>query len=383
MHFLTDEQMQFKNELRRFVDAEMRPAAAELDRSAAYPAALFARLGQLGYLDAAFLSDSSETRYNALEGTIIIEEVSRGLASLGLIISPQFQCCDVISMVGSDALKREVLAPARRGEALLAFALTEASGGSDALGIDTTALRSGDHWVLNGTKCWITSAGVADGYIVGARTSAFGRSRSVSLFYVPASAPGLHVFERKQMMGMRSSPMGMIAFEDCVIPADYILGAENDAYRLIKPMLNEGRLDMAAIAVGIGQAALEASVHYTSSIGQYGRSLSSYQSISFSVADMFTKITTSRNSLYHVASLFDAHRPCSTEAAALKLFATESCCEVCNAARQIHGASGLSQPSEVERLFRDSQMLTTAEGTSEICKIVISNAMYSHRPENY
>lgn len=380
MYYLTEAQEQLRRALRQFVDEELRPVAAELDRAEAYPAALYARLGQLGYLDAAFLSDSRETHYNALEGTLIVEEVSRGLASLGLIIIPSIQCCDVISMAGSDALRREVLAPARRGEKLLAFALTEASGGSDALGIDTTALPHGNSWVLNGTKCWITNAGVADGYVVGARTSSLGRSRSVSLFYVPADAPGLRAEPRKEMLGMRSSPMGNVTFTDCVIPAENLLGTENDAYRLIKPMLNEGRLDMAAIAAGISQAALEASIHYTSSVGQYGRSLASYQSIAFSIAEMYAKIAAARNSLYHVAALFDARRPCSVEAAALKLTATESCCEICAAARQIHGAAGLSREREVERLFRDAQMLTTAEGTSEICKIVISNAMYSHGP---
>lgn len=383
MLFLSDEQLAFKKELRDFTDAEIRPAAGELEKSGAFPRTLYTRLGSLGYLDANFALGRPGAKHNVLEGVIIIEEISRGLASLGLIISPHVQCCDLVATAGSENLRREVLQPALRGEKLLAFALSEESGGSDALGIDTTAVRSGESWILNGKKCWITNAGVADGYVVGAKSPASGRSRSVSLFYVDRSAPGFSVCEQDSMVGMHNSPTGSILLDDCVIPADCLIGSENDAYPLIKTLLNVGRLNMAAVALGIAQAAMEASIAYTSTIGQYGRSLSSYQAIAFMVADMYTKITAARNSLYHVASLFEAGKPATTEVAALKLYATEMCCEVCKTARQVHGANGLKTGSEVERCFRDAQLLTIAEGSSEICRIVVSNALYRAKPGEY
>lgn len=383
MLFLSDEQLAFKKELRDFTDAEIRPAAGELEKDGAFPRTLYTRLGSLGYLDANFALGRAGAKHNVVDGVIIIEEISRGLASLGLNISPHVQCCDLVATAGSEALRREVLQPALRGEKLFAFALSEESGGSDALGIDTMAVRSGDNWIINGKKCWITNAGMADGYIVGAKSPASGRSRSVSLFYVDKSAPGFSVCESDRMIGMHNSPTGSVLFDDCVIPADYLIGPENDAYPLIKTLLNVGRLNMAAVALGIAQAAMEASIAYTSTIGRYGRSLSSYQAIAFMVADMYTKITTARNSLYHVASLFEAGKPVTTEVAALKLYATEMCCEVCKSARQVHGANGLKAGSEVERCFRDAQLLTIAEGSSEICRIVVSNALYRSKPGEY
>ncbi len=383
MLILSDKELALKNEVRSFTEAEIRPAAAELDRSGAFPRSLYAKLGEAGYLDASFALGRAGARYNALEGSIIIEEISRGLASLGLIVSPHYQCCDLIAAAGSAALRARALPDAIAGRKVLAFALSEDSGGSDALGIDTTAVRTPDGWILNGKKCWITNAGVADGYVVAAKSPASGRSRSVSLFYVDSSAPGFSAMENDRMVGMRSSPMGSILLDDCLIPADCLIGPENDAYPLIKVLLNVGRIDMAAIAVGVSQAAMEAAIGFTSTIGQYGRSLSSYQAISFAVADMYTKITASRSSLYHTACLLQAGRPVTTESAALKLYATEMCCDVCKSARQVHGANGLKGGSEIERCFRDAQMLTVAEGTSEICRIVVSNALYRAKPCEY
>ncbi len=375
MFLLTKEQEKLKRELQEFVDYEILPVATELDIRGGFPHELFSRIGKMGYLDAEFEYIGSGARYSALEGAMIIEELSRGLASLGLIISPQYQCTELIAYCGTETLKKQVVEPARRGEILLAFAISEERGGSDALGVDTIAVKDGGRWILTGKKCWVTNAGFADGYIVTAKSPSAERSRSMSMFYIPKDSPGLTVIENRNMIGLNNSPMGHIILDECPIPGYCLVGEENVGYPFIKPLLNEGRLDMAAVAVGISQAALDYSTTCAGRIGLYGRSLASYQGVSFPIADMYTKTLMARNSMYTVASMMANGLPHTRDAAALKLFATESAFETAKAACQIHGAYGLSAQSGVDRLFRDAHMLTVAEGTSEICRIVISGGL--------
>lgn len=375
MFLLTKEQQKLRAELREFVDHEVCPVATELDNRGGFPHELYARIGKMSYLDAEFEYIGSGAKYGSLEGAIIIEELSRGLASLGLIISPHYQCTEVIACCGTETLKKKVIEPARRGELLFAFAISEERGGSDALGVDTIAVKDGSRWILTGKKCWITNAGIADGYIVTAKSPSAERSRSMSMFFVPKDSPGLTVVENRSMIGLNNSPMGHIILDECSIPDYCLVGEENVGYPLIKPLLNEGRLDMAAVAVGISQAALDDSVSFAGRVGLYGRSLASHQGVSFPIADMYTKTLMARNSLYTVASVMAAGMPHTRDVAALKLFATESAFATCKAACQIHGAHGLSAQSSVDRLFRDAHMLTVAEGTSEICRIVISGGL--------
>lgn len=375
MFLLSKEQEKLRSELREYVDAEILPLAAEMDFRGGFPYEQFAYIGRQGYLDAEFEYTGSGARYGSTEGTIIIEELSRGLASLGLAVIPHYQCKELIAYCGTDILKKELIEPARRGETVFALALSEERGGSDAMGVDTIAVKDGSRWILNGKKCWITNVGAASGYIVTAKSPSAERSRSMSMFYVSRNSPGLKIEEHRGMTGLRNSPMGSIVLDDCAIPDHCLIGQENSAYPLLKPLLNEGRLEIAAVAVGISQAALETALKRAGKSGLYGRSLSSYQGISFPIADIYTKTMLARNSLYSVAALMANALPHTRDAAALKLFATEACCEICKTACQICGASGLSAGSDADRLFRDAHMLTVAEGTSEICRIVVSNGL--------
>ncbi len=376
MFQLNEQQKKLRQELRDFVDHEILPHAAAHEQSKAFPKDLFRRLGELGYLDLVFYHQRPGARYDCVESMIILEEIARGLPSMALSMSPHVQCMNLIALYGTESLRERVLPGALRGNAPLGFALSEAIGGSDALGIDTVAAHDGDAWILNGEKCWITSAGVASGYIIAAKSATSGRSRDVSLFYVDASTPGLEDGERAMLTGMNNSPTGIIRLNNCRIPADCLVGRENDAYGLLKVLLNEGRLDMAALGVGVAQGAMECAIRHSSRSGRYGRNLASYQGISFQVARMYEKIFVARSTLYHVASLFDSQERVSMEVAALKLFASEMCCSVTRAAVQVHGARGLKQYSDVERYFRDAQMLTIGEGSSEVCQIVISGKLY-------
>ncbi|MEG1789612.1 MAG: acyl-CoA dehydrogenase family protein [Oscillospiraceae bacterium] len=384
MFLLTEEQIRLKKEIRTFVDREIKPRAMELDRSGEYPRDLVRRVGELGYCALPFSPEFGGNGLGALEGLIFIEEISRGLASLGLIFcAHMFQCCYALADGISERQSRDWFKPSIACDKLLAFALSENSGGSDALGIDTIATRTHEGWSLSGSKVWITNASVADGYIVGARTTVNSRNRDVSLFYVDANSPGLEASEREKLIGLNNSPTGCVRFNNCTIPADAIIGNENDGYKLIKNALNCGRLALAAVAIGIAQDAMELALKFSGERGNFGRAIASYQGVSFPIAEMYTNISLARNMLYHAADLAGSGGRSTMEIAALKLFSTEMCQEVCRQSVLIHGGRGYSKDYDAERLLRDSQLLTTAEGTSQICKIVISNGLFNSSPEQY
>ena len=383
MFQLTQQQKDLRKELRAFVDKEIIPQAEALDASREFPRKIFKLLGKMGYLDLSFYNLRPRARYGSIESMIVMEEIARGLPSMTLSMSAHVQGMNLIDLYGSDSLRARVVSKALNGDILLGFAITETSGGSDALCIDTKASFEGDGWILNGEKCWITNAGVADGYIVAAKSALSGRYRDVSLFYVDASTPGLDDSLQVPLTGMNNSPTGTIRLDHCKVPADCLVGRENDAYGLMKILLNEGRLDMAALAVGMAQGAMECAIRYTGSNGRFGRNLSSYQGVSFQVARMYEKIFMTRNSLYAVADMFQNQQRATMEVAALKLFSSEMCIEVCRSSVQLHGARGLSQYTDVERYMRDCQMLTIAEGSSEVCQIVISGKLYHAEPGEY
>lgn len=376
MYLFTREQQELKETVRKFVQEEVIPVASELDRSGTFPAHLLKRCGTLGFTAKALTEQYG--RFDAVSACIIMEELARGLGSLALTICPHYQVCDILQEAGSEELKNTVLPQGHSLDKLFAYALSEASGGSDALSIDTTAYCNGKEWVLNGSKMWITNAGVANGYLVAARTNTATRNRDVTLFYIDANTPGLFIEEREPLIGLNSLPHCTITMRDCRVPLSHLIGTENNGYRILKPTLYFGRLSVSAIALGIAKRALELSIQYATVTGKYGRTLTSYQGLSFMLAEMYSKITVCRSGLYHAASLYDLRSSkLSAEVAAVKLLTTEYACDICKSARQIHGANGLSKKYEVERCFRDVQTLTIAEGTSEICKNIISNVITS------
>ena len=383
MFQLTQQQKELRKEVRAFVDKVIMPQTEALDASREFPRELFKLLGEAGYLDLSFYHLRPDAKHGTIESMIILEEIARGLPSLALSMSPHVQCMNLIALHGSRSLRDRIIPAALSGDVLLGFAITEPSGGSDALCIDTNAANTGDGWVLNGVKCWITSAGAATGYIVAAKSSLSDRYRDVNLFYVDASTPGLDDTHRVPLTGMSNSPTGTVRLNNCKIPADCLVGQENNAYGLIKVLLNEGRLDMAALAVGMAQGAMEHAIKHTSSSGRFGRNISSYQGVSFQVARMYEELFMARNSLYAVADMFQNQQRVALEVAALKLFASEMCIKVCRSSVQLHGAKGLSQYTDVERYWRDCQMLTIGEGSSEVCQIVISNKLYHAEPGEY
>lgn len=382
MFMLTEDQIRLRNEIRKFVDSEISPVAMEYDHSGKFPIDIINRMKTLGYCSLPFDKALGGAGLGVTEGVIFLEEISRGLGSLGFTMAAHtLQCCYALADGVTPEQKREWLIPAIACEKLLAFALSEESGGSDVLGVNTMATQKSDCWFLNGSKCWITNVGVADGYIVGARTSANSRNRSVSLFYVDAHAEGLEVCERDNMLGLNNSPTGTIKFHNCRIPHDALIGNENEGYQCIKKILKCGRLALGAVAVGIAQKAMEYAVEFTGKRYSFERPISSYQGVSFPIAEMYTKITLTRNMVYHAAALIGTKQHTSAEIAALKLYSSEMCQEVCSSSLMLLGGRGYNKSREIERLLRDSLALTIAEGTSQICKLIISNAVYNSAPE--
>ena len=373
MYMFNESQKALRDKVGRFVREEVMPQAQELDRSGAFPTQLIKRCGELGFMSSELMTDG---RYRASDMCVIFEELARGSASLALALVPHALAFEIMNNVVSESLKAEVIEPGFALNKLIAYAISEESGGSDVLGINTTAIRLGDEWVINGSKSWITASGKADGYLIAARTALTGRSRDISLFYVDAQTEGLTADTGSPMIGLNSCPTGRLSFRSCRIPEGNMIGEENKGYSLLKPTLQLGRLAVSSIAAGIAGRALELANDYSTATGKYGRNLSSYQGIAFMLAEMYAKLSASRCMLYCAAGQYDAkERGTAADVAAAKLMSTEFACEICKSARQIHGANGLSDDFEVDRCFRDAQMLTIAEGTSEICKIIISNAV--------
>lgn len=375
MYQLNKEQLEYKKKLRNFVDDELIPMANALDASEKFPSEIIKKLGTLGFFKTSFSSPEDTTCGNAIETVILFEELSRGLTALGLILAPHFQGIALLASYASDTLRSSYLDAAFSGDVLFSYAITEESGGTNALDISTTATKNGDSWILNGKKCWVTNAGIADGYFILAQTAIASKRRSLSFFFVEKGTPGLVFKKKEKMIGCSNSIMGTIELNQCSISLDHLIGTENEGYMLMKQSLNHGRLAIAAAAIGTAHRALELCIHYASWKEFYGRKLYSHQGISFPIAEMYAEISACKNMLYHTAGLCDLKESFTADAAALKILANTTCMQICQKSQEIHGAFGLSKDSEIERCLRDSHMLSTAEGTLSACKMTVSSAL--------
>lgn len=382
MYKLTQEQTEFQKNIRNYVDKEIIPKANALDISGKFPRSILEQCGELGFLNTSF-SVNTLSSGSATNTAILLEEISRGLGSLGLILCPHFQGISLIESYGTKELKEKILSPALQGKKIFSYAISEENSGTNALDISTTAVRDGDEWIINGKKCWITNAGVADGFFINAQTAFGSKRRSMSFFYIDSETKGVFFYEKNNMTGCNNSVMGTIELKNCRIPVDHLIGIENEGYSLMKNSLNQGRIGIGAVAVGIARRSLELAVNFSTSREYYGRKLFSHQGISFPIAEIFAQITSSKNMLYHVAALCESGDNYSVEAAALKMFANEMCSKACSKAQEIHGAYGLSRESEIERCVRDSYMLTAAEGTISACKMSIASALQNSSINQY
>lgn len=373
---LTEEQRLIRETARSYASEHITPFAAQWDRDATFPAEALRGLAKLGFYGMLVPEQHGGCDIGYVAAALVLEEIGVADAACSTIVSVTNSVgCMPLLQYGTAQQQRDFLAPLARGEKLAAFCLTEPQAGSDASGLKTRAQARGGDYVLNGTKQFITSGKNADIAIVFAVTDPAAGKRGISAFIVPTDTPGYRVASVETKMGQRASDTCQIAFEDCVVPAQNLLGEEGQGYKIALGNLEGGRIGIAAQCVGIARAALEAATLYSREREAFAKPLSEHQAVAFKLADMATQIEAARQLTLHAAALKDAGAPCLSEASMAKLFASEIAERVCSDAIQIHGGYGYLQDFPVERFYRDVRACQIYEGTSEVQKMVISRAL--------
>lgn len=377
---LTAEQELIRRTLREFAEREIAPRARHTDESGEFPAATFAQMGKLGLMGLPFPEAYGGAGVDTLSTAIAIEEVARACGSTALAYAAHLGLGTApIFMFGNEEQKRRFLVPAARGEYLGAFGLTEPQAGSDAGATRTTAVLEGDEWRINGQKMWITNAPMAGHLIVTALTDRDKGKKGISALIVPQGTPGLSFGKHEPKMGLRGSVSTAVLLEDVRVPQENLLGERGRGFTQFLAVLDGGRIGIGAMALGLAQGAYEAAVRYARERESFGRPIGAHQSVANMIADMEVGITTARLAIYQAARLKDHGRPFTREAAVAKLYASEVSERVCRDAIQVFGGYGYSQEFPVERMYRDTRLLTIGEGTSEILRGVIAQSVLGLR----
>lgn len=373
---LTQEQEMIRDSMRAFAEERLAPHASEWDRNHTFPSEALRELGELGALGMTVPEEWGGAGMDYMSLVLAIEEIAAGDGATSTIVSVQNSlACGITLKYGSDAQKEAWLKPLARGQSLGCFCLTEPHVGSDASALRTTAVRDGDHWVLNGVKQFITTGKHADVAIVFAVSDKTAGKKGISCFLVPTATPGYIVARIEDKMGQHASDTAQIIFENCRVPASAMMGAEGEGYKIALSNLEAGRIGIAAQSVGMARAALEAAVRYAKERETFGRPIIEHQAVSFRLADMATALDAARLMVWRAATLKDAGKPCLKEASMAKMFASEMAEKVCSDAVQIHGGYGYLSDFPVERIYRDVRVCQIYEGANDIQRIVIGRAI--------
>jgi alkylation response protein AidB-like acyl-CoA dehydrogenase len=370
---LNENQKMIRQMARDFAHAKLAPIAAEIDKTAEFPLDTVKEMGGLGFMGLTTPEQYGGVGADLTSYALVVEEISRVCGSHGLTLAAHNSLgCWPIAALGTEEQKQKFLPPAAAGESLLSFGLTEAEAGSDAGGTRTTAVKDGDHWVLNGSKMWITNAHYAGALIITAKTNPDAEgSKGISAFIVPTDTPGFTVEKKENKLGMRASDTAPLTLEDVRIPADALLGEQCEGFKYFMMTLDGGRISIAAVALGIAVGAYETARDYAKERHQFGRPIATFQAIEFMLADMATQIQASRQLMYEACRLKDAGEEYGQMAAMAKLHASETAMFVTDRAIQVLGGYGYTQEYPVERMYRDAKLCTIGEGTSEIQRMVI------------
>jgi butyryl-CoA dehydrogenase len=372
---LTDEQQLIRDAVREFAEAEVTPIAAELDRDHRFPHELLPKLAEMNLMGMPYPEKEGGAGADYVSYVIAIEEISRACASTGIVVSAHTSLATwPIFKFGTQAQKDQYLPDMASGRRLGAFALTEPGAGTDAGAGTATATLHADGYALNGSKMFITNAPYADVYVVFAKTDPERGARGMSAFIVEKGTPGFSVGEAEHKLGIRGSSTPPIYFADCRIGKEALLGAEGDGFKIAMQTLDGGRIGVSAQALGIAQAALDASIAYAKERVQFGKPIANLQAIQWMIADMALEVDAARLLVYRAASCVDNGRPYSTEGAMAKLFASETATRVAGKAIQIHGGYGYTESYPVERNYRDAKITELYEGTSEVQRMVIARS---------
>ncbi|HOG07500.1 MAG: acyl-CoA dehydrogenase family protein [Syntrophales bacterium] len=374
--FLTDKNRAVRRAVRAFCEREIAPIAKQIDQEASFPWEVADKMGRLGYFGIQAPKTLGGAELDTVSYVLIIEEISRASGGLGLCVTVHNSVAVApLLAFGTEAQKQRWIPPLARGEKIGAFCLTEPNAGSDASGIEATALRDGDHYCVNAGKVLVTNGGIADLCLIFARTDPKAGRRGISVIVAERGTPGFSVGDLEDLCGMRANPVSSIRLADCLIPVENRLGREGMGLAIGLAALDTGRIGIAAQAVGIAQAALEESVRYAKERRQFGVPIARHQSIQQMIADMATDLDAARLMVLRAAVRRDRGDPFSQASAMAKLHASEAAMRITDQAVQIHGGYGYSKAYPVERYWRDARVTRIYEGTSEIHRMVIARGV--------
>lgn len=373
---LTEEQLQITRLAREFAESEIAPHALEWDEAQEFPVDVMKKLAELGFLGVLVPQEYGGAGLGYIEYVSIVEEISRVDGAIGLSVAAHNSLCsNHILTFGTEAQKRKYLPGLASGQWLGAWGLTEPEAGSDASGTQTTAVRESDGYLLNGSKTFTTHGTYGDVFVLMAVTDRSKENRGISAFIIEKGTPGLRAGKKENKLGCRASDTSEVILENCHIPAENLLGQEGEGFINCLEILDGGRISIAALAVGMAQGALEASLKYAKQRRQFGQPISEFQAIQWKLADMATEIEAARLLTHRAAALKNQKKRSTKESSMAKLYAGEMSVRVANEAIQIHGGYGYVKEYPVEKFYRDAKICTIGEGTSEIQRLVIARQL--------
>ena len=372
---LTDDQRAIQDAARAFADAELAPHSAEWDETKHFPVDVMRHAAEMGFCGIYTGEEHGGMAFGRVEAAVIFEELSRGDVSTAAFISIHNMATWMIDRFGSDDLRSRYVPSLVTMERIASYCLTEPGSGSDAAALRTTARLDGDHYVLNGSKAFISGAGTSDVYVVMARTGQDG-PKGISTFVVEKDAPGLSFGAQEKKMGWNSQPTAIVSFDDCRIPAANLLGKEGDGFRYAMMGLDGGRLNIAACSLGGARLALETALEYVNTRKQFGKPIADFQNTQFKLADMATQLDACRLMVLRGAWAMDTNHPEKTKWCAMaKRMATDICFQVADEALQLHGGYGYLKDYPLERIVRDLRVHRILEGTNEIMRVITAREM--------
>jgi butyryl-CoA dehydrogenase len=373
---LTEEQKIFKSAIRKFAEKEIAPLVDEAEEKEKFPVELFPKMGKLGYLGIRYPEEYGGAGVDKVTECIYVEELHRICSGIAAGLLTGSLACDPIFYFGSEEQKQEYIVPTIKGAKIAAFALTEPNVGSDAASIQSRAIKDGDHYILNGTKVFISNGPICDYCIVAAYTDPTKRGEGINLFIVDKGTPGFTVSRKLSKVGNRSTETGELVFEDCRVPKKSMIGEkEGGGFAQLMKTLRSGRVAFGSRCVGLAQSAFEMSLKYSQEREQFGRPIGRFQVNRFKLAEMTMYIDIMRTITFRAASLLDQNKNCMKEASMVKLFCTETLQKIVADAMQIHGGWGYMMEFPIQRIWRDARLYTITEGTSEIQHLIIAREM--------
>ncbi|BFK85864.1 acyl-CoA dehydrogenase [Pseudoflavonifractor sp. DSM 107456] len=371
---LSKEHEMLRKMYREFAQNEVKPLAEEIDEEERFPEETVKKMAKLGMMGIYFPKEYGGAGADVLAYSMAVEELAKVCGTTAVVVSAHTSlCCAPIFENGTEEQKKKYLPKLCSGEWIGAFGLTEPNAGTDASGQQTTAVLEGDHYVLNGSKIFITNAGFANVFIVFAMTDPKAGNHGISAFIVERDFPGFSIGKHEKKMGIRGSSTCELIMEDCIVPKENLLGKEGKGFKIAMKTLDGGRIGIASQALGLGEGAVEEAINYTKERVQFGRRLSQFQNTQFQLADMHTRMQAAQFLVYSAAMKKQNGEPYSMDAAMAKLFAAEAASDVTRRAVQLFGGYGYTREYPVERMMRDAKITEIYEGTSEVQRMVISS----------